>query len=598
MTQRRAALVVALLMSALGAPAELAGQSTRLSGPAPDTPRLLVAVFSSADNLTGFQVANSIRTRITNSVQPRQLWVTPWEHIEKFLNGSGFRPDSALGPTELRELARQMRADEVIMGGVTKTSAGLRIEARLARATDVTQGQPLPVVEISKPDDAARMIERSYADARKQLPDVKLCENSIRDSQLPRAISHARAGIVKYPNATIARLCLAQAFYNSKQYDSTIAVLDEIKKLDPRNAFAYRLGYLAYNEKGDKEAAVRALVELSKLDPSQSLSAQIVQALATLGKPAVALPIVDTMLIQSPGDPTLLRQKWLLLLASAAAADSGAARNALLGQAIQAGETMARSDSAQADSTYFTRQSAAAAASGNMQKRVEYASLATQKWPNNADLWYQRADIERRAGQVQLALQSINRVMALNPRYPNANVFVATIYVETNQIDSAIAITRRAVAAGEDKKVWGQFLLAPTNALLKKANETRRIEDFRTVLALAQEADRLAPSTTSKFFVGFSAYYIASDLLQQIQPLVDAAQKTKNSRTQASNFAKACPLARDAGEMKLHIMTNMPAGGSFQPQTAQQVLAWVGTAGDYIDQVTTAACSPARRPSG
>jgi tetratricopeptide (TPR) repeat protein len=593
---RSSAAAIALSIGCLGAPEALEGQSVRTSGPAPDTPRLLVAVFSSADNLTGFQASNAIRIRISNSFTPRQLYTTPWETIDGFLKSSGYKSDSALGPSDLKELGRAMRADEILMGSVTKTGAGLRIESRLARSTAIDQTQPLPVVEVSKPEDAARLIEKSYTEARKQITHVKNCENGIRDNQLPKAIAMARMGITAYPNATIARLCLAQAFYNGKQFDSALAVIDEIKRLDPKNSFVYKLAYLAYRDKGEDSASVVSLVALSKLDPSPSLSSDIIQALAKLGKPKMALPIVDEMLAASPGDPQLLRQKWLLTLAAAAAASDSTARNTLLAQAMTAGETMVRSDTAQADSMYFARQIAAAAASGNAQKQIEYASLATQKWPNRVDLWNLRGQAERRAGQLQMALQSFNRALAIDPKFPGLSLYVAQIYVEMNQPDSAIALARRMVAAGDSAKTWGQFLLTPISKLVSAAQENKdpvaKAEQFRRILPLAQEADKMAPIKESAFFIAAAAFNIASDLLDKIQPLVTEYQKEKTTARQKTALAtRICPLVKEAGEMVLLVQTNMARGGSVQPAFAQQILGqWVPQVSPYLDQVDKAVC--------
>jgi hypothetical protein len=129
--QRRAMNAVALTVGLSLAPA-LAAQTR--TGPAPDTPKLLVAVFNSADNASGVQAANAVRLRVTNAVPIRQLYVIPWERIESYLKSSGYRADSALGASDLKELAKLLSADEVLLGTVTKTGTGLKVEARLALA--------------------------------------------------------------------------------------------------------------------------------------------------------------------------------------------------------------------------------------------------------------------------------------------------------------------------------------------------------------------------------------------------------------------------------------------------------------------------------
>src|SRR5205823_12293938 len=162
-----------------------------------------------------------------------------------------------------------------------------------------------PVAEAGNSGDAARQIEKSLGEARKQLADNKACENAIRDGKNEQAIALARAGIAKYPNATIARLCLANAYIAMKAPpDSVLKVTDEIRRIDPKNSQALRFAYTAYQQKNDNEKAVRALVMLLELEPGNpTLQNQVINELAKLGQPDKALPIIDQLLSQSPGDP-------------------------------------------------------------------------------------------------------------------------------------------------------------------------------------------------------------------------------------------------------------------------------------------------------
>jgi tetratricopeptide (TPR) repeat protein len=570
--QRRATIAVALTLGCLSAPSALLAQPRQ--GPAADTPRLLVAVFSANDRLSGVQVADAIRTRVANAVNIRQLYVIPKEQIDTYLTSSGYKADSALGPSDLKELAKLLRGDEIVLGTVTRTAGGFRIEPRLALARDPSQAQALPAVDASSANDAARQIERSLQEARKQLADNRACESAIRDNQLPKAIAAARAGILKYPNAVLARLCLATAFQTMKQTDSAIAVVNEIRRIDPKNSFVQRLAYLAYKEKGDADNAIRSLVELWRLEPTNTqLQGQLVSEIASLGKPAVALPIIDTILAQNPGDPSFLRTKWQLTLAAAAAADS-TARPALLSSALAAGEAMIRADTTMKDSVYFARQIAAASAlAGQPQKAVELASLATQKFPNIAEFWSLRASAERRAGQLPMAQQSLNRLISINPKYPNAMLLLATVFTEMSMADSAVDVARRAVAAGEDKATWGNFLIGPTKTAWEKADASKQLADYERTLALSEEADRLNPTEYSAFFSGISSFFITADLVQQVQ----------KQQSQKSKKAANCALSKRAQEMLLITQQKMPRGGRVEPKTAATILGYVGQYSPAID---------------
>jgi tetratricopeptide (TPR) repeat protein len=568
--QRRAMAAVALTLGSLSAPSALSAQTSR--APAQDTPRILVAVFSSSERTAGVQVADAVRSRVSNGANPRFLYVIPKNDIVNYLESSGYKADSSLGPSDLKELAKLLRADEILFGHVTRTAAGFQVEPRLLLARDPTVAQPLPPVTVRDPDDAAREVERGLEAARRQLADNRACENALRDNNNPRAVAAANEAIRKYPNATMARICLASAYQAMKlPPDSLLRVAKEIRTLDPRNSWGARFEYIAYDQKGDKENAVRALITLMALEPwNGQLVPQVIAALAGLGRPQVALGMVDTLLIQNPGDPTLLRQRWLLSLAAAAAADSVTAPR-LYEQALVAGETMTRSDTALADTTYFGRQ-VAAAASVSPQRGAEVAARAVGKFPNNAEFWAIKAQLERRAGQLQSAEQSIRRALQINPKQPNARLLHAQIFVDLNMPDSTVAIARAAVASGEDAKTWGAMLLGPTQAAFANAQKTKLNADYEKALALAEESDKLSPSPTAAFFIGASAFSLGINLLQE-------AQKPKS-----------CPMARRAQDLLLKTQINMPRGGSVDSATAGQILGYVNQYLPAAEQMVKSYC--------
>jgi len=587
---------VALALGYVSAPS-MADAQARRDAPGPDTPRLLVVVFQATERLVGMQVADAVRSRMTTVSNPRRLYVIAKEQMVGFLESSGYKADSALGLTDLKELAKGLRADEILAGSISRASSGYTVQPRLMLAADPALGQPLPVVESGSLSDAARQIEKSASEARKQIPDHKACQNYIREGTNDKAIVAANAGIAKYPNATIARNCLANAFQASKMSDSVIKVTEEIRRLDPKNSFATRMTFLAYKDKADqekdstkqgqyREAEVRALVALLATDPTNpTLTNTVVTELAKLGKPSIALPVIDTLLIANPGDGQLIRQRWLLRLAAASASDS-ASRSSRFASAVMAGEEMVKADTTLADSVYYARQVAAAMAV-SPQRGAEYAAKGVQKFPKNQDFWWYKANSERRSGQLQAAQLTTGRLLALNPKYPNATVMLGQLFLEQNMTDSAIALARRAVTAGEDSKTWGSFLLRPAQDAVKKAQASeaeakkdstnkekaaQAVTDWEAALALSQEADKLGPSATSKYFIGIASFYVGYAALQ-------GAQKPKS-----------CVLAKKAQDMFLLTQVNMPAGGAIDPATAKQILGAVSQLASPTDQMVKLFC--------
>jgi tetratricopeptide (TPR) repeat protein len=628
--QRRALSAVALALTVV-APSRGDAQSNR-NLPGADTPRLLVVVFQSPQRGLGVEIADAVRTRMTSSANPRQLYLIPREQMVNFLESSGYKADSSLGSTDAKELAKGLRADYLVGGVISKSGTSFKIEPRLMLAVDPSVGQPLPVIETGSLNDAGRQIERSYLDARRQLDDDRACKNHIRSGAVDKAIVAANAGIAKYSNAVIARLCLANAFQVNKMWDSVLTVTNVILKLDPQSKLASQFAITAYKEKADamaatdslksqeyREASVKLLVQLLAIEPyNQSLQNSVITELAKLGKPSVAIPIVESLLKQNPGDPALLRQRWQLMSADAASADS-ATKAAKIDRMLAAGEDMIKADTMLADSTYFFRQVAAAMAA-SPQKGIEWTSRAVQKYPTNQDYWWYKASQERKAGQTQAASQSLSRLLILNPKYPDATVMLGQLYIDQGMNDSAIAVARRSVANGEPKATWGRFLVGPTNAQYQKAaaadqaatadsaNKDKRAvatTEFEATLALAQESDKMSPTPQSKFFIGVSSFQIGYAMVNRVQATQAALAKAQGSKTPpkpaevSAQRASMCTDAKRAQDMFLLTMTNMPAGGSVEPRVAQQLLGATGQMSPFADQAATTFCRalPATPPA-
>ena len=411
----RFALPAASLAAALiatTAPAVASAQ--RGQAPGPDTPRILVTNFR-GDRESGVKLADAIRDRISNEFSARTLYATPKKDIETTLKQSGYPADSALSPNDAKELAKLVRADEIIDGSVTKTPSGYRVQSRFFLPRDVSLAQPLLTVETNDLGDVAKQIVKEYDNARKQLAANRECENDIRDGKIDAAIAAARKGIQQYPKATLSRLCLASAYQAIKNTadsstktwwaDSVIAITKEVATLDPRSKIAYTLQYDAYKVKNDTTNFLQSLIGMMNSDPNnQSLKESVIAELVTLGKAELAVPSAKQLVAENPGDPQYARTYWLVLRAANNYKES-----------VPAGIAYVALDSAAADSSYFIRQIADLRADSAFARAAEFASQGVAKFPRNATLYFQKATNERSAGQLPAAKASLQRALEIDP---------------------------------------------------------------------------------------------------------------------------------------------------------------------------------------
>ncbi len=525
----------------------LHAQKRTTSAVSDETPRVLITAFRSPEKGAGSQLGDQLRTKLQSDVTVKQLFIIPKTNMCDNLINSGFVCDSMPDPITSRLLASALRADSYVDGVVTKSATGYKADARLVLASDNSMVQPLPTATGSKLGELASQLSKSIQAARKQLVDEKKCENAVKAGNAVEAIAAARAAITAYPQSTIGRVCLANAYIKQNAPpDTIIAIASKVTEIDPRNRPALIMLGDAYATKNDLNHAVQSWTNLVAAYPKDvPLVSTVVNKIGQSGNAAVAKPIILKAVDENPGDPDLVHLKWLILLATKDCAE-----------ATTAGEQMVRADTASADTTFFLRQSACYASGNDPQKASETAARGVAKFKTNAQLWSLYAQTLRLSGQLPQSLAAAQQAVKLDPKTEHGNLRIAQAQIDLNQPDSAINTLKQAVVAGEDKATVGQFLLVVGNKAYKDANagSPPKREDFERAVSILSVADSMAPTPATKFVLGVSAFKVG-DL---------AVRENQN--------AKQCDLAKKAESSFLLAQINVAAGGSFDPKTAQQLL--------------------------
>ena len=561
----RSALLAAGFAAALIAtvvPTVASAQRQQVAGP--DTKRVLVTAFR-GDVEGGVKLADEIRNRIASEFSIRQLMPTSKKDIEATLLQSGYRPDSALSPNDIKELAKLVHGDEVIDGVVAKAATGYRVTARMFLPRDVSLSQPLVTnFDFTNFGDAAKQIVSEYDRARKQIPDNQACENGIRANTNAVAIAAARKGILGYPKTTLLRLCLASAYANMKTTadstgpwkDSVIAITREIMNLDKASRIAYQLQYEAFKQKGDTSNALQALIGLMGADPTNTtLREQVINELVLAGKADLAIPMTKQLVADNPGDPQYARLSWLVLRA---------AKN--YKESVLAGVALVTIDTAAADSNYFFRQIADLVADSAYAKAAEFAAVASGKFPTTVQFLMQKAQNERRIGQLPAAKASLERALQLNPKANGAYYLLAQMAGESGNTEDAIKYAKADVAAdAANKERAANLLLSLGKKQYDVGNASKKAEDFKKALPLLQASDEIAQTANAKFLIGVSAY----------QAMAGSADMLKTS--------KSCEDFKAANELLILVNINMPAGGSVDANTAKLILGGAAQFGPFID---------------
>lgn len=564
----------------------IAGQQQRPAQrggpPTQNTPYILVTAFAAKSRELAVEVADEVRKRIQDQYSARDLYAVPKKQIEETLKMSGYPVDSALGQSDLMELSRTMHGEYVIDGKATKLGTGdaVRVETRiLLRTGTTTLVQPLPPVDGKDVGDAAKVVERAIADALKGMPNYKDCISDLRTQNYQKAELDARLGLAAYPRSVLSRVCLLQAQTAMKApADSIIANAQAILATDSTSLLALANLVDAYKAKHDTAAVVGADLQIAHLNPlNASVILPIVDELVTFGALDRAIGLLDPLLAENPMDAPLLKKRWQLRLAAARSTPDGFKR------AMLAGDSLVRADTAEATVDYFNRQIGTAQSDTNAAKVFEYASRGALKFPKEATFQLIVAQGYMKQSKFQEGLDASRRVLDADPKNATAGQFVLYALNQLGQVDSILPTARTLIAGGVPAdslaaSVFG-LLVGPSVA---KAQASKVRADWEAALAAVETVDAALPNAQTKFYIGYAAYQVATDLLGHVQSL--------STSTRAADRTAGCTETKQAEDLLAKASIAMPRGALFNKDAAAQILTGVNSAGDFVGQAKRAFC--------
>ncbi len=527
---------------------------------ADDAQRILVTVFQSSDKQLGAKAANAVRDKLAKEYNPRDVWVIPTTDINNTLTASGYPTDDALGPSDARQLAVQVRADQYVDGTVAQTPTGYRIEARMVLSRDQTLAQVLPPAEASSLDRAAQQVVNSIKDARRQTTGELNCYRAFREGKYDQAVAAARKALESSPNGTLATICLGNAYGALKQQDSVQAIGERIIAKDPRNVSALRWLAEIYGIKNDPRR-IPTLTALLAADPTNlKLQQQVVNELAQSGQAALAVPIIVDLVQANPGDPTILRTGWLVLLA---AKD--------FERAINVGSELIRVDTTAADTSYYIRTAGAYTSLNRADSAAAILARGARRYPSNLTLQLFSAQSLVKAGRFSEGAAAARQIIALDPKNINAYVLLVQSQKQPDSVYAVLAALQNTPDSSA-RGVLGQLALQQAGTAINVAQQSKLREDFQRAVRFAQLSDKFSPSVDASYITGVAAYYIAEGAIQ------DAVK------------SKSCPLARMAQENFNLVQTTLPAAGRAHPDVAAQVLGAVQQYGPSVSQAVRQYC--------
>lgn len=509
-------------------------------------------------------VAAGVRSRVAKLSNKRELRVLNGDTTEHILEFAGYKPDTVVGGTELRDLARLLRADEIVVGTVTGKRGGpVEVTLDLALARDWRLRQPLPVVRAATVAAASDSLAREIVRARTQMIGLRRCENAAREAEAARAVEEARRAVEGYSRSTLARTCLAEELVmTGAGSDSIAAVTEAILAVDSLNIIAAVIraeALAALKRPAESAAAWGRVVELRP--DSLDLGVRAVEWTLRLHAPAVALTAARRLLMKHDRDPQLRR---LMFRAHSALGDYTS--TAALGDSLDAEDVEFRNDSVLAASHVVALRgvgdtlAAVSKAARSVKQHpndpilyLEYLQLVAgengaafqrglERFPEVPELHVLAATAARTTGNAANEMASLRAAVRLDSQMTRGYLRMAELWFSQKRADSAVATLARAPRSGDDAELLRAYAMGRGMQSLRDTAVTA--DAWHTTISLIALADSVNSRDDTRSL-------IAAVSMQLAQNQLTTAARTKQcsgTRDARSSLAMAdAALSRGVG---------------------------------------------------
>lgn len=523
---------------------------------------LLVApLHADGSNRVARQVAGGLRTRVARLSVRRELFVVGSDTVESLLHNSGFRADTVLSEVQTLVLARQMRADEVVVGRVVSRPGLVEVHAQLRIMRDWRLRQPLPVVRATSAGAAADTLARYVVEARSQMTGLRRCENFAREGKLRDAARSAEAAIAQYPASTLARNCLAIILpFNEAPADSIRRVTEALLARDTLNVVAAVIHAQSLMTLERRDDAARAWTRVITLRPdSLTLGLNAVEYLLRLQQPTLALESATKLIAVHPGEPRFRRLAFRAHVALGAWPAVAA-----LGDSLDVQDPEFRGDSTYAirhvqalrvvaDTLGALSKSARVVKEhpGDVGLYLQYLQLVSGEnaaalarglanFPGSSELHVLAARAAVTAGKRRDAIASLSAAVSTDPFLLQGFLQMAELWFEEEQPDSALAAIARAPRNGATDLLRA-YTIARGRQMIRQASDTTP-QAWKRAVTLFALADTLDSQSDSRALLAAASLQLART------ELVIATQvKTCPEASRASSALELSSVTLDRG---------------------------------------------------
>lgn len=236
------------------------------------------------------------------------------------------------------------------------------------------------------------------------------------------------------PHDLALRHHLARVYVQMKQYDNALDELNRIVQLDPGDAEARRKIGLIYMEQGRWDEAAAQFRDMLAIDPALDPARYYLGSVLEQQQDwAAAMDAFSAIPETSALYEDAISHIGFLLIKLNRADD-----------AIALYESRMENGEPRAQNYYYL--ATILMAENSLERALAVTEQATQQFPDNADLLYQKGIALERLGRHDLAIEVMQSVIRLDPGYAEAMNFIAYAYAEKNtNLDEALELAKKAI---------------------------------------------------------------------------------------------------------------------------------------------------------
>jgi tetratricopeptide (TPR) repeat protein len=520
----------------------------------------LVAADGSASR-EGDQVANQLRGLVSNMATHTAV---PEREIRRAM---GQYEVERLDEITTRQLAQQMRAPLTMWGTVSQGGQGLQADVRFV---DVASGDEIVLERLTgaNPNQLAQAIFQGFESSIEGIRQAAFCNDYLSSQQYDRAIETCDRALAIVPRSTAALYGKATALLNLERDAEALQVYQTLLEVDPAHQDALLGAGLAASRQEQSDVAMGFYSRYMELDPDNvqvrmTVAHDIFQTGDVISAYRMLEPAVAT------NQDNMDFQRYFFSIAAAAGQrvleqqDRAAARP-YLESAMNAYTAAFSAPDVEMDAAILRQAIAVNNALGRTDQALALAQQATQRFADDAAVWSVYSTVLADAGRAAEAVRALDRVIQIDPAYPDAYIRRALQRLEAGQRQAALADLERAAATNREN-VARVVLRMGSEAL-----NANRFQEAETTLALAQQYASGEMRAQVSFLQGFAVYRQA-EAIARANTRGDVAQ----ARRAVALFQRAEPLVR-AGQ---HAQRDQVLGAIQQYLDNQQAIIRAGTRG-------------------